>query len=268
MFQFRKKSAAQAVEPQPIEVAFPMRADDDICRDFCQNGFTLLRGAFSAEQMSDLRRAAIEFLPGNTAPYKTQFANTAQMREPFRSTIFKNERLISALRDLLGDDFLLINEFSLQDCHYSGWHTDTTSPEAKAGHRFHWSPRFLLVNIAIYLQDGGLDVVPGSFMRDDPLAATMLDQPAQPDPYGAGVSVPAKVGDAFIFHLRTSHRATPVVDPADRKLALFMIAGANNDMTRRYREWIDQYDGMNGVARPAVPDEFRAFLTQQNLRLI
>ena len=55
---------------------------------------------------------------------------------------------------------------------------------------------------------------------------------------------------------------------SERKLALFMVAGANNASTRRYREWLDQYDGMNGTARPAIPGDFQAFLSSAGLHII
>ncbi|MCK9914446.1 phytanoyl-CoA dioxygenase family protein [Microbacteriaceae bacterium K1510] len=239
----------------------------DIGRDFCQNGFTRLPGTFSSGDIAEMRRAAIGILPPNEKPYRVQFTTDAHTREPIRSIIFGNERLIGALRKLLGDDFLLINELSLQDCHYSGWHADTTSPEAKAGHDFHWSPRFLMVNVAVYLQDGGLDVVPSSYVRNDPLADTMLGRGTAPDPYGAGISVPSVAGDTVIFHLRTSHRATPM-QSEERKLALFMIAGPNNDMTRRYREWLDQYSVMQGSQRPDIPEDFKAFLAEKRIGII
>jgi len=138
-----------------------------------------------------------------------------------------------------------LNEFSLQDSHFSGWHTDTSSPDA--GDEFHWSPTNLLVNTAIYLQDndgngGRLDLVSKSHPPDDPLAITIRGGQVS-NPYEGAITVDSNAGDVVISHLRVSHRASEVRRPArkgaERKLALFMIAGANNGITRRYRAWLD-----------------------------
>ena len=250
------------------------RLEKSIGRTFCQNGFVHIPSVFGSEEIKAFRHAALGVLLPASPPYQPQFSNTALFGEPFRP-IFRNARLIGSLRTLLGEDFTFLNEFALQDSHFSGWHTDTTSPEAKAGHEFHWSPGFLLVNIAVYLQDndgngGGLDIVPQSHLRDDPLSVTMLGGQVD-NPYGSAVTVGGRAGDVVIFHLRVSHRSSEPTraarNDAERKLALFMIAGANNDLTRRYRTWIDQYDKMNGVSRPPIPDEFHAFLasTQQTI---
>jgi len=262
MFSLFKASAR--TEPNP-----------SLGRDFCQNGFVRLPRIFNRDEIAAFRSAALKVLPPSAPPYKPQFSNTALFHEPFLR-IFRNSRLIEALRTLLGEDFLFLNEFALQDSHFSGWHSDTTSPEAKAGHEFHWSPTFLVLNVAIYLQDndgngGGLDVVPKSFLRDDPLAITMRGGQVT-NPYQDAVTIDSAAGDVVMFHLRMSHRASEVKRPArndaERKFALFMIAGANNALTRRYRVWLDQYDKMNETSRPAVPEEFRSLLSAGGLQIL
>jgi hypothetical protein len=255
----------------------PPNPDIDLSlgRKFCQSGFVRVPEILGRRQVAAFRKAAIAALPANAPPYQPQFSNTAVFEEPFRQ-VFRNERLIRTLRGLLGDDFVFLTEFSLHDSFYAGWHTDTTSPNAKAGHEFHWSPTFTLVQIAIYLQDngangGGLDVVPRSHLADDPLAIQMRGGTVE-NPYRDVVTIGSKAGDAVIFHLRISHRASLSQSPArndgERKLALFMVAGPNNASTRRYREWLDQYDGMNGSSRPTIPAEFRTFLADAGLRII
>jgi hypothetical protein len=269
------KKASQAKPAVAAEIGTSAPPEISIGRAFCQNGYVRLPQVFGAEDIAAFRAAAIGVLPASAPPYQPQFSNTALFGEPFRP-IFRNPQLNDGLQTLLGDDFLFLNEFSLQDSHFSGWHTDTTSPEAKAGHEFHWSPGFLLVNVAIYLQDnkgngGGLDVVPRSHLRDDPLAVTMRGGQVE-NPYGDAITIDSKAGDVVIFHLRVSHRSSLVTsapsNDAERKLALFLIAGANNAMTQRYRLWIDQYAKMNGDARPAIPDEFRAFASNSGLRIL
>ena len=92
------------------------------------------------------------------------------------------------------------------------------------------------------------------------------------NPYRGAVPIDSRAGDVVAFHLRISHRATespaPARDDAQRKLAMFMVAGANNALTRRYRAWLDEYDRMNGTTRPDIPDEFASFLASLGLRVI
>lgn len=261
-------------------------ANVTLCRAFVQDGFAVIPRVFSDSEIATFRAAAFAQLPQQSAPYKPQFSSTALFAEPFRR-IFQNARLISSLKELLGDDFVFINEFALHDSFYSGWHTDTTSPEGKAGLDFHWRPDFCIVNIAVYLQDnlefgGGLDVVPRSYLRDDPLSVQLRRENgfpadyrpdrAEADPYADARTIRSKAGDVVIFHTRGSHRASiparEATNDTERKLAIFLLAAINNASSRRYREWLDQYDAMNGTKRPAVPADFQSFLAQCGHRLI
>jgi hypothetical protein len=256
----------------------PPPAGVSLERSFCQDGFVVVPQVLDQAEIADIRNAAIAQFPNNRPPFEPTFSNTAVYQEPFRR-VFRNRKFIQTLRSLLGEDFVFINEMSLHDSFYVGWHTDTASPEFKANHEFHWSPGFCIVQIAIYLQDngengGGLDVVPGSYIRDDPFAARMRREnglpsasrmPEPEDLYRRGVSIRSRAGDVVIFHYRLSHRATrrksePHND-VERKLAMFMTAGPNNAQTRRYRAWLDEYDQMNGTTRPTVPDDFRSLLS-------
>jgi len=265
---FRGKSRA-ALPPAAAS------ASASLGRSFCQNGYVRIPQVLKRSEVSEFRDAALRLLPPSAPPYKAQSSNTALFHDPFRR-LFRNELLTGTLRALLGSDFVFVNELALHDSIYAGWHTDTTSPEAKAGHEFHWSPTYLMVQVAIYLQDngsngGGLAVVPRSHHTDDPVAITMRGGEVA-NPFKGTVAIDSEAGDLIVFHLRLSHRATeakrPARSDAERKLALFMVAGANNASTRRYREWLDQYDGMNGTARPAIPGDFQTFLSDVGLQVI
>ena len=74
-----------------------------------------------------------------------------------------------------------------------------------------------------------------------------------------------RAGDVVIFHLRLSHRASRRGSDAkadtDRKLAMFVVAGANNALTRRYNAWLDEYAQMNGTPRTEITDDFRSLLS-------
>lgn len=280
-------SEAATLPAAPAELAIPdglptfasPPAGVSLERSFCQDGFVMIPQVFDRAEIAEIRRAAIAQFPDNRPPFEPMFSNTAVYQEPFRQ-VFRNRKFIEALRAVLGEDFVFINEFALHDSFYVGWHTDTATPEGKVGHEFHWSPCFCVVQIAIYLQDntvnggGGLDVVPGSYVRDDTFAASLRREhglppvdrmPAPAEPYRDGVTLRTQAGDLVFFHLRSSHRASrrriEATNDSDRKLAMFMVAGPNNAQTRRYRAWLDEYGQMNGTARPAIPDDFRALLS-------
>jgi hypothetical protein len=168
----------------PVDVAVPEElptftlppAGVSLERSFCQDGFVVVPQVFDQTEIAELRRAAFAQFPDNRPPFEPKFSSTALFQGPFQ-LVFRNRKFIQALRTVLGEDFVFINEFALHDSFYVGWHTDTASPEGKVGHEFHWSPGFCVVQAAIYLQDnnengGGLDVVPGSYVRDDPFAAS------------------------------------------------------------------------------------------------
>jgi hypothetical protein len=272
-----------AIPEAPVAIADPDRlppftlppAGVSLERSFCQDGFVVVPQVFDQAEMAELRRAAIAQFPDNRPPFQPSFSSTALFQGPFQP-VFRSRRFIQALRTVLGEDFVFINEFALHDSFWVGWHTDTATIEGKGNHEFHWSPGFCVVNAAIYLQDHSLDVVPGSYVRDDPFAAMMRRDNGLPninrmpapepnvDPYRDAVSVRFRAGDVLIFHLRLHHRSSPRTSEAqsdlDRKLAIFMLAGANNTQTRRYRAWLDEYGQMNGTTKPMIPDDFRSLL--------
>jgi hypothetical protein len=269
------RTCAQSMTPNPSA---------SLERSYCRHGFATISGAFSAEEINRMRGDWIGAYP-KSAPFSGDVSGTALFGDTF-SGIFRNERMIGGLRKVLGDDFVFVNEFSLQDSCFGGWHTDTSSAEGKGGHSFHWSPTFMVTNVAVYLQDngefgGGLDVVPGSYIHDDPLAKQIRREKGldtaeyadeEGDPYHGGVTVATKAGDVLMFHLRTRHRASPAVKAPSqddqRKLALFLIAGPNNASTRRYSEWLDEYAQISGHARPTVPESFRAQLSGLGLSIV
>lgn len=256
-------------------------------RTYCQEGFVALTGAFSQEDIASMRKAAAAAFSHNaTPPFPAGSLSETILFEPAFRPIFENEKLIGALRTLFGNDFVFVNEIGIQDSCFGGWHTDTSSAEGKGGHTFLWSPRFMTANVAIYLQDngpcgGGLDIIPGSYTRNDPLAKSIRRDkgmnveefgPDEVDPYRDGLTITTKAGDALIFHMRTRHRASPAVQlpstAEERKLAMFLIAGPNNDETRQYRAWLDEYDVISNTKRPIVPEQCRAFLSSRGLSMI
>ena len=271
-----------AVSERPVDIADPERlpaftlppAGVSLERSFCQDGFVVVPQVFDQTEIAEIRRAAIAEFPNNRPPFEPTFSNTALFQEPFQR-VFRNRKFIQALRSVAGEDFVFVNEFALHDSFYAGWHTDTTSPEFKADHEFHWSPGFCLVQVAIYLQDngedgGGLDVVPGSYIRDDPLAATMRRKNGLPSV--SRMTEPSGGRSQFDLGPATSSSficVSATVPPGARRMPR-TISTANlrcswlpAPTTRRRGDiaWLDEYGQMNGTTRPAVPDDFRSLLS-------
>jgi len=273
-------SQANLIDPPNISLS----------RKFSQLGFAVLRGVFSEQEIAEFRAAAIERFPDNKPPYKAQFSNSMALHDPF-DKIFTNERVISTLKELLGEDLNFLNDYAVHDSSWAGWHTDTTSLEINEFqdfHDFHWAPTFQIIQCALYLQSNdnggfGLDVVPRSHVLDDPLAYYHLLQdsrdviphlapPKTENIIGRAVRLDTKIGDMAFFHFRLRHRAspktTPLHDQSERKIAVFAVAGAMNEMTRRYRAWLDEYDLMNDESRPDIPEDFRSLLDSVGVDII
>lgn len=176
-------------------------------------------------------------------------------RNPTLQWVPCHPRLISVMKSLLGNDFVMLPEMSAHRSGFGDWHKDTTAQE-RAGHLFQWSPTFAMVEAAIYLQDngewgGGLDVIPGSQRKPDTYAygrSVLEDVRARLErrhllPFGRGVTVPSRAGDLVIFDFRLDHKAswpkrrgTPPT--GYEKYALFIACSANNEHVRRYVEYI------------------------------
>ena len=252
-----------------------------------RHGFVLFRSVLDTSTVARCR-ALFErtFGPGQPDSGKSQprtKANENAFLDVLRIPSFR-----SALRNAIGSDVVLVNEMSLHDSNFGGWHTDTTSPETVGRRRFHLREDFRIFQCGIYLQEnsliygGGLDVVAGSHQFRDPIAAYIdwsrsgAGHPFIHEHSAAlenGMNVANLPGDLVIFNLRLFHRATPrflqSIDPHRRKFAYFFVAGCDNNITRAYREWLDQYADHQGIVRPAEPsDHFVEQLQQAEWRMI
>ncbi len=245
---------------------------------FNRDGYILVRDVLDASVVAELRGFLTPlFDKGAVHPGDVQFPpkegvrggglrNDVWSRYPDLRVTMTQPKVLGALRSLLGDDFVILLGGVAHDSRYGGWHKDTT-PLERAGLDFHKDPDFAIVECAYYLQDndeygGGLDVVPGTHTEEDvtPPAPkiTFLDKVAYKlghPRYKANdvftrenaLSIPSRAGDFIAFDLRLDHMATQPkqgslndIPEGRRKLAVFFIAAANNDVTRRYREWQGQ----------------------------
>jgi ectoine hydroxylase-related dioxygenase (phytanoyl-CoA dioxygenase family) len=145
---------------------------NDKTRRINEDGYVIFSSVFSRDEINKLRQASLEILPAQSPPFLPQYVSSIFDRSNFlRDQILGNPKLISALKTVLGDDFVLLDEYGLQDSSYSPPHADTSSLEIN-GYKFHLNDDFLVIQCAIYLQDngpngGGLSVVPKSHKLKD-----------------------------------------------------------------------------------------------------
>ena len=225
---------------------------------FEDQGFLLVPGVLNPSQVDDLRRALLEhFTQATPRAYE---GDTDKIlfhifeRYPELRWLLFDDRVIEVLRDLLGEDFVVLREASAHHDFFSTWHKDTTSWEA-TGEKHHLSDDFRMVEVAFYLQDnspdfgGGLDVEPGSQRVSDPFvpSATRLGK-VRRRLGGTGnsyeptniTSIPSCAGDMVIFDFRINHRATPQLQtpPEDvQKLAIFFACSTNTPHIEQYHNF-------------------------------
>jgi hypothetical protein len=232
---------------------------------FLNDGYVLIPNVFSSSEVFRMREAvkALFLKPASHASDYDNRGTLGSVRfDAFcRSTelawVLGHEPLVSALKSLLGDDFLYLPEMAAHFGGFGDWHKDTTQQE-KAGHLFQWSPTYANVEAAIYLQDngewgGGLDVIPGSHRAPDRWVAergVVEELRARLErrrllPRLRGVTVPSKAGDLVIFDFRLDHKASwpkraGEVPEEKKKLALFAACSANNEHAQSYLRYIKQ----------------------------
>lgn len=260
-----------------------------------RNGYVIAHDLFSREEISRLREqtAAVLERPGYPGDLdKHEHYNRVRFdvfnRVPELRWVLSDDRVAHVLRSILGPDFVFLPEAALHDSGYGGWHKDTTSQEA-AGKRFHWDPDFLMVQVALYLQDndpvyaGGLDVIPGSHQKPDRIIR-VPKEPGLKNVLGRaryrakivtdsmrGQPVPSRAGDLVVFHYRLDHKASaPTVRPVPatrRKLALFFAASRANRHVESYVNYIAARPDYVYLKDYSIDPSFESLMTTKGLTL-
>lgn len=241
---------------------------------FWRNGFLLLPDVLSQEQVRGLREFLVRIYdvearrPGDDDVTRYDVI----CRYPEARWLVGHPPLVGALKSLLGNDFAFLHEWSAHDSYFGGWHKDTTGQETN-GKLFHYAADYRMVQVAIYLQDngeygGGVDVIPGTHReRTDRYVRTgappkltfwqrawrkLRHYGLLPAEKERAYSIPSRAGDVVIFHTRACHQATQPkttpVPPEYRKLAIFLMASANNEHARTYMDWCK--GGYGSAVRP------------------
>lgn len=280
----------------------PHANGEDLKRDFFANGFLHLRNAFSPAEMARLRETT-ERIFATKSPYAGdvdagpgQFALRVNFcgRYPELQWLLVHPGLLAPLRALLGDAFLFLPEMAAHASLYGTWHKDTFSQE-RAGHRFHLEDDFLMIQVAIYLQDntaagGGLTVIPGSHMTgsdsspDGLVPASFMARvwnfarrklrPFLPTGllYPGSYQVPTRIGDIVLFHFRTDHMSSiPKFwrSPNEKKFALFVACSTNNRHAHAYRAFIQSRETYHYLREgPLYPEELRRLAVAHRVTLM
>lgn len=270
---------------------------------FAKDGFVIVPDVLTKQQVAEMRATlrkifeAPSKLDGDSDPpwdgvsWERGQIGTIRSdvcaRHPELRWLLAHEPIVSALRSLLGDDFLYLPEMSAHWRGFGEWHKDTTSQE-RAGKRFHWDADYLMVEAALYMQDndprygGGLDVIPGSHEQPDTYvghtstdvlnkAKNKLKQWGVIPPK-KGYSIPSKAGDLVLFHYRIDHRASwPSVQtkpPVDKeKMAVFFGCSRNNAHAKTYLDHLLARPDYTFLRGHKYPDELLALAREKKLSL-
>jgi hypothetical protein len=251
-------------------------------KSFHDEGYLLVPNALSPVQVKRARECVATLFQnkqGRTQGLTADVYPDIFSRCPEIRWLLLNPRARDILRDLLGEDFVVLRETGAHCQQFGGWHKDTTSQE-RAGYGFHRSNDYLMVEVAYYLQDndevfgGGLDVQPGTHRQPDRyacvgiaarvrrLALRLLSALRRTLGFIAAAprhhTILSKAGDLVIFDFRINHRATPSLQgnpPPDKvKYAIFIACSRNNQHVARYHDFISKradYIYLDGFAYPA-----------------
>jgi len=247
-----------------------VETNEAIKANFLEQGYHVVHGTLSPERTKEVREFLIE-------KFNEKYPNENLMEAniifdhlclyPNLIDTITNDKLVSALKAILGEDFLLMPPASCIRNSFWRLHTDLTTMEGH-GYPIGTRPDFLGVAIGTYLQDcdeqgGGMFVVPRTHKYRDPLVkrrelekgigvpwfsniTRKLTKNRFPhyEDYSAfekgGFDLPTKAGDTVIIDMRILHRGSiPTAKERIRtKLGIFNTAVARTD-TDLLEYWLE-----------------------------
>lgn len=181
-----------------------------------KHGWVIVPGVLTPEEVARVRAAAWEFYE-RTGIYdmnSSQFLSLPELRWlPF------SERVLSALRAILGPGFTIYPDFNVHFNQYGGWHRDNGS---EGPQQYLFDPNYLFVKCGVALQantpiyGGGIDIVRGGFRLAVGNPQSFLSQCLRKLYFKMArpFMVPTRPGDLVCFDSRLYHRSTPITDKA------------------------------------------------------
>jgi len=226
---------------------------------FEKYGFRIVRGILNPEEIIEIRKKIDEvylksekkyFKYSNRYLLSDAFLENKELSFIYQQIMF-NEKVVSSLKEALGNDMTYFSDINLQRNMFGGWHTDVDS-EKRSPYLLDDNYRF--AKCAMLLQDntkefgGFVDVLPKSHVHYKNLlkvnrnpikifkqvySGLLLELKIKFFPF----TVPAKAGDLVFFDYRLLHSATKprAIEnwkniPSDRTKYMFYWNSCHNDM--------------------------------------
>ena len=244
---------------QDIKIQSP----EAIRADFREKGYYLVKGALSRERILEVREFLLDEFNRKFPEENLDEANVIFNYPglyPHLIDVIANERIVSALKIILGENYVLMPPASCIRNSFWDLHTDVTTMTSQ-GFPIGQRPDFTGVAIGTYLQDsseqgGGMFVVPGTHkLKKDPLVRQKKLLKGIDVPLGSrllrkltgnrfpryedfsafekgGIDLEHEMGDTLILDMRLLHRGSkpqPGVKRTDTKLGIFNLAASWGD---------------------------------------
>lgn len=249
------------------------QSPEAIRASFRKKGYFLVKRALSRERVLEIRENVLSIFqrqfPKEDFDKADVMFNYTGLFPQFLDVV-TNERIVAALKIILGEDYVLMPPSSMIRNSFWNLHTDVTTM-AIEGYPIGKRPDFTGVAIGTYLQDsseqgGGMFVVPGSHLKKDPLETPKKKMKGigvplwekmlrkltgnrfpQYEDFSAyekgGQDLASKMGDILIIDMRILHRGSQPqegVKKTDTKLGLFNLAAApgDGDLIEKWMEFL------------------------------
>jgi hypothetical protein len=254
-----------------------------------QDGYYLFRGVLNSAQVLQLREACLRELSRlalDSSAY-VQIPASSFVAEPQLASVPFEPTIVSRLRELLGESYTTIPEFTAMANSFGGWHRDSGS-QARAAHLY--EKNYLQVACAIYLQDnhvtegGGLDLKPRSHreilrLGDPGSNVRRVLRRLEADLWRSVKTIESSAGDLVVWQFNVLHRATPravVNGPPQSSLKLGIFWGACPDerhaqIYMQHMRTREQNKFYGDLIKVRFPDDYHPqaidLVRQQNLKV-
>jgi hypothetical protein len=268
------------------------------CQLLDRDGYVIVPNVLTPEEVRSARHFFLEkfknpekHFEGND--YVEAMFEIYERFEELSGLLFK-EPAISIVRQLLGENFVLLKDSSVNYNRYGWWWHKDTSNEERRGYTYHLEPQFRRLMVTYYLQDnhkiygGGLDVEPGTHLlpdpgfeyptwseEKDPLWRRILGKPKKekkklPNYNDHMVkkpfTIPNKAGDLVIFDVKINHRATQkkvdVVPLEHEKIAIFTHFSRNNNIVEQNKSYFD-----NIFQKPTIKRDYSQKIKEEAAKI-
>ena len=256
---------------------------------FWRDGYLLIKNVFSAEEIKELRRDALRVLAEQEAAGLVEPTGSVTIaqgdllsQEALRRLVVDG-RMLRVVRSLLGEEPVYFGDSNFQVGRGGrGWHKDNRLPDRFEHSAADWRGRYTLLRFGVYMQDhshhsGGLGIRVGSHHPSPLVKALEKVPPARlrvlaSTSYGKPICVASEVGDLVVWNLRTTHSGNVVrlrplpqrklptwlenlapsglcLPEDERRVAMFLTYGIDDDHLRRYIEYLKSRGYVDGAWR-------------------